>query len=470
MLVPTMPAPAATRSHGPETQWWQTPHPMARLTQRMREGLVFAVVAAGALAVLVMWSRDTPGSSLNGLGAELIAAGRITALLGTYLVVVEVMLMGRIPWLDRLIGMDRLAVWHRRNGEYVIWLLVAHTLLTIWGYAVSDHAGLAHETGVMLLSYPDVLAATVGLGLLVMVGIVSARAARRRLRFETWYFIHLYTYLAIALSFAHQFSTGNDFITHPLNRVLWVGLYVIAFGLLGTYRVAIPLRNALRHRLRVVNVVNEAPGVVSIYISGTRLEELRAEPGQFFLWRFWTRHGWWQAHPFSLSAAPNPNWLRIMVKASGDHTRDLQEVHVGTRVFAEGPYGAFTAARRSLRRVLLIGAGVGIAPLRALLETLPASPGDITLLYRARSEQDLALRAEIDELARIRGARVHYLLGPRRKRANSFNPATLQSLVPKLASHDVYVCGPTQMRAQAVAGLREAGVPRRNIHMEDFHL
>src|SRR2546430_4957777 len=153
------------------------------------------------------------------------------------------------------------------------------------------------------------------------VGIVSARIARRRLRFETWYFVHLYTYLAIALSFAHQFATGNDFATRPANRLFWVALYVVAFGNLALYRVAIPLRGALRHRLRVASIVPEAPGVVSIYLTGHHLGDLRADAGQFFLWRFLTRQGWWQAHPFSLSAAPNPHWLRIMVKASGDHTR-----------------------------------------------------------------------------------------------------------------------------------------------------
>jgi predicted ferric reductase len=422
------------------------------------------------MAVLAMWWVDTPASSLAGLASKVTAAGRITGLLGTYLVLVEVVLMGRIPWLDRLIGMDRLAVWHRRNGEYAIWLLVAHTVLTIWGYAVADHTAVAHETGTVLLSYPDVLAATFALGLLITVGIVSARAARRRLRFETWYFIHLYTYLAIALSFAHQLATGNDFINHPANRFVWVTLYLLCLGLLVAYRAVIPVRNALRHRLRVASVVEEAPGVVSIYVTGRRLEELRAAAGQFFLWRFLTSRGWWQAHPFSLSAAPNPEWLRIMVKAAGDFTAHLQSIPPGTRVMAEGPYGAFTEARRTRRKVLLVGGGVGIAPLRSLMEDLSARPGDITLLYRARRREDLAFRQEIDTLAATRGANVHYLVGSRRKAANSFDPQALRTLVPRIASHDVYLCGPPAMKVQAIAGLRAAGVPRRHIHVEDFEL
>ena len=465
-----MPAASPTGTRAIPETFRRFPRQIRRLPQPVREGLIFAVVAFGAAAVLFLWWHDTLGASLRGTGAALTAAGRITGLLGTYLVLVGVVLMGRVTWLDRLIGMDRLAVWHRRNGFYVIWLLIAHTLLTVWGYAVADQAPLARETGSVILNYPDVLAATAGLLLMVAVGVTSARIARRRLRFETWYFIHLYLYLAIALSFAHVFATGNDFVTYPANRAFWVALYVIAFGNLALYRVALPLRNAFRHRLRVASVVAEAPGVVSIYVTGGHLEDLAVESGQFFLWRFLTREGWWQAHPFSLSAAPNPQWLRIMVKVAGDHTEYLQTLPPGTRVFAEGPYGAFTEARRTRRKVLLVGGGVGIAPLRALMETLPARPGDLTLLYRASREEDLAFRTEIDELARTRAVKVHYLLGPRRKRLNSFDPGALRTLVPGIAGHDVYLCGPPTMQQAAYAGLRQAGVPRRNIHVEDFHL
>lgn len=464
------PAPARVSRPAVPPRQPAKPPTIARLAQPTREALVLALVALGALVILAMWWHDTPGTSLGNLGAQLTAAGRVTGLVGTYLVLVEVVLMGRIPWLDRLIGMDQLATWHRRNGEYAIWLLVAHTLLTIWGYAASDHVGSVHETGTLLASYPDVLAATVGLLLLVGIGAVSARAARRRLRFETWYFIHLYTYLAIALSFSHQLATGNDFITHPANRALWVGYYLLAFGLLAIFRVLVPVRNALRHRLRVAAVVPETPGAVSVYLTGRNLAEIRADAGQFFLWRFLTRHGWWQAHPFSLSAPHNPDWLRILVKAHGDHTRDLQAIQPGTRVIAEGPYGAFTRARRTRRKVLLVAAGSGIAPIRALLEALPARKGDITLLYRARHPEDIAFRKEIDELAERRGARVHYLVGSRRQKANSFQPSALRSLVPNIADNDVYLCGPASLREQAITGLTAAGVPRRHIHVEHFEL
>jgi predicted ferric reductase len=441
-----------------------------RPTQGARESFVAAIVALGALGVAYMWWHDTTPASVQGLGPWLTAAGRVTGLVGTYLVVVEVLLMGRVPWLDRMIGMDRLAVWHRRNGEYAICLLVAHAVLIIWGYAVTAHEGLVKETTSVILSYPDMLAATVGLGLLVLIGVLSARAVRRRVSYHTWYFIHLYTYIALALSFAHQFNTGVDFATHPVNRAIWVLMYGSVAALLIGHRVVKPIANMARHRFVVVGTVSEGPGLTSVYVSGQRLWELDAEAGQFFMWRFLTREGWWQAHPFSLSAAPNGRWLRLTAKTLGDHSGQLDRLRPGTRVMLEGPYGSFTRHRRRRRKVLLVGAGVGITPLRALFETFAIPGADVALIYRASTPDELALRREIDQIAAKRKAKVFYLVGSREEHPEYLTPAHLQLIVRDVRQRDVYLCGPPGFTGMVGTSLRELGVPGRQIHTESFEL
>jgi len=444
-------------------------HPW-RSTQEQREAFVVAAIAAGGVAVIAMWWANTPGASLHTFADRLTGAGRITGLFGTYLILVQVVLMARVPWLDRSIGTDRLAAWHRSNGQYTICLIVAHTFLIVWGYGAFDHRSLAGETSTLLRSYPDILAATAGLGLLVLVGVTSARMARRRLRYETWYFIHLYTYLAIALSFSHQLATGNEFITHPANRYLWVGLYLITFGLLVVFRVWVPLRDAFRYQLRVAMVHPESANAVSVYVTGRNLEHMGAESGQFFRWRFLDRHSWWEAHPFSLSTAPNGRSLRITAKGLGDHSQALRHVRVGTRVMAEGPYGNLTSRRRTRAKVLLIAGGVGVTPLRALLEDLPAAPGGITLLYRASHEKDILFRSELDQLARARRVEVRYLLGRRDKKPDPLSTRHLRQHVPDIAERDVYLCGPPGMMDAATKSLRSLGVRRAQIHRERFEL
>ena len=320
---------------------------------------VLTVIVLGAAAVIGLWWYSAP--AVRGLGGWLTGAGEILGLLAGYGVVVLVALMARLPPLERGIGTDQLARWHAMGGRYVVSVIVAHGLLIVWGYAVQAHTTVVSESATLLTQYPDVLMATVAGFLLLGVGIVSMRAVRRRLRYETWYYLHLYTYLAIALAISHQFAVGQSFINNLAARFWWSAMYLTVAVLVLWYRVAVPLRAFARHGYTVIGVKSEGPGVISVYIGGKHLDELAAEPGQFFRWRFLTRALWWSSHPYSLSAAPGTDVLRITVKDIGDHSRALSRLRPGTRVIAEGPYGAFTAGPPG-RGVLLLAGGVGITP------------------------------------------------------------------------------------------------------------
>jgi predicted ferric reductase len=430
---------------------------------RVGERGLLAVIIAGGVVVIALWWHSTPG--VHGLGGWLTGAGQVFGLLCGYGVVVLVALMSRLPPLERGLGADKLARWHAMGGRYIVSLIVAHGLLIVWGYAATAHANVVSETATLLTQYPDVLMATVAGFLLLGIGIVSMRAARRRVRYETWYFLHLYTYLAIALAFSHQLADGTAFVSNLAARFWWSAMYLTVLVLVLWYRVTVPLLAFGRHRFEVAGVKEEAPGVISVYISGRRLGELAAEPGQFFRWRFLTRSLWWSSHPFSLSAAPGSGLLRITVKNLGDHSQALAWLQPGTRVFAEGPYGSFTPDGTA-RGVLLLAGGVGITPLRAIFATLP---GHVTLMYRASSERDIVFRDELDAIAAARGATVHYLIGSRAEiGGNPLSPRVLRSLVPGLDQQEAYVCGPAGMTSAAVRALRAAGVPRQRIHFESF--
>ena len=459
-------APAAMSSASPPVVPARA-HPARVRPARARPAAVLVTIAAGALAAVGLWWYSTPSAA--GLGAWLTNAGRITGLLAGYGVVVLVALMARLPPLERGIGADRLARWHARGGRYTVSLVVAHALLITWGYAVTAHTTVAIQTETLLLSYPDVLAATVGALLLIGVGISSARAARQRLRYETWHYLHFYTYLAVALAFSHQFASGAQFISDLPARILWGAMYASVAAAIVWYRFVTPARQALRHQLRVLAVQPEGSGVVSVVITGRHLEELGAESGQFFRWRFLAPGLWWTSSPYSLSAPPRPDRMRITVKAFGEHSRALADLRPGTRVVAEGPYGALTAAVRRQRKVLLIAGGVGITPLRALLQTIPAGAGDLTLIYRASEDSDVVFRRELEQVAEARRAKLWFITGRRADLgADPLSSAALAAHVPGLTVHDVFLCGPPGMTAAVTRGLRTAGVRRRQIHHESF--
>ncbi|MEU6219175.1 ferric reductase-like transmembrane domain-containing protein [Streptomyces sp. NPDC047022] len=423
------------------------------------------VLWAGAGAVVALWWADTP--SVVGTAGWLTGAGRIAGLLCGYACAVLVGLMARVPPLETRVGSDRVARWHAMAGRYTVCLLVAHVALILAGYAAQDRTSLWHETVTVVLDYPDMLKATVGTVILLAVGVTSARAVRRRTGHELWYYVHLLTYAAVFLAFFHQLTLGDEFNGKPVATAAWYALYLGVMALVLWFRVLTPVRLNRRHRLRVESVHREAPGVHSVVVRGRHLDEMGARPGQFFRWRFLGSGLGWTSTPYSLSAPPRPDLMRITVKALGDHSAAVALLKPGTRVWAEGPYGSLTADRATGRRSLLIAAGVGVTPLRALFETLP---GEVTLLYRARGAEDLALGGELEAIARRRGARVLYALnGPGGERPD-LTARSLRTAFPGLRGHDVYLCGPHGFARDVYEALRAAGVPDRRIHHESFEL
>jgi ferredoxin-NADP reductase len=439
-----------------------------RATLPPRPRVVDALAGAAGLGFGITVALAIAGESSGSLAAPggiATAAGRLTGLAGTYLMLITVLLVARLPVLERTIGQDRLVRWHRRLGPWPLFLIAAHGVLIVAGYAAVAKTGVLHQLGTLLWSYPGVLAATVGAALLFMAGITSYRIARRRMSHETWWAVHLYTYLALALSFSHQIGTGQSFVGHPVARFWWIAMWLATAGVALVYRVGLPLWRSAMHGLRVVEVREESPGVVSLICKGRRLDRLPLAGGQFLQWRFLKRGMWWQAHPYSVSGLAQPPYLRVTVKDLGDHSRALATLEPGTRIAIEGPYGAFTAASRRGDAVLLVGAGVGATPLRALLEDLPRWV-DVVVLMRAHTREELVLHDEIAALVEKHGGELHELVGPRAE--VRLDAAALTWLVPDIARRDLFVCGPEGFTDAVKESARAAGTPRDRIHEEAF--
>jgi ferredoxin-NADP reductase/DMSO/TMAO reductase YedYZ heme-binding membrane subunit len=423
------------------------------------------VAGLGLGLTLALGVTAESAGSLRAPGGIATAAGRLSGLAAAYAMVVVVVLVARFGPLERAVGQDRLVRWHRVLGPWPLYLLALHGSLITVGYARAAHDGLLHQFGQLLWTYPGVLASTVGGVLLIAAGVTSYRLARRRMTYETWWSVHLYTYLALFLSFSHQVDTGASFVGHPAARTWWTVLWVGTLALVIASRIGLPLWRSLRHRLKVVAVTPEGPDAYSVVLRGHRLDRLPVAGGQFLQWRFLRRGLWWQAHPYSLSAAPTGRDLRITVKVLGDHSAALRRLRPGTRVAIEGPYGVFTADTRESDRILLVGAGVGITPVRALLEDLPAE-ADVEVMLRGSTHEDLVLRDEIADHVERRGGRLHELVGPRDR--VPLDSGALTGLVGDIAERDVYLCGPEAFQVLFVAAATEAGVPASRLHHESF--
>jgi predicted ferric reductase len=434
------------------------------------------VVGVGVYWTYVWGQGGADGNSgfrWNNETAGLLSIGRITALWSGYLALVEVLLLARLPFLERMVGFDRLTIWHRWNGHAVVYLVLAHVVFSVWGFAREDFPprGWTDEYWALMTnnSYPGMIVATIGTVLLVAVLLTSLAIARRKLSYELWYAVHFTAYAGIALAWYHEIPVGNE-LTPNIEVIpadIWRATYAAALLLVLWYRLVRPIAQNARYRLRIAEVTEEGPGVWSIRIAGRNLARYRARAGQFFFWRFLAPGFWYTQHPFSLSEAPKGDSFRITVKALGDHTARLGALKPGTRVLAEGPFGVFTAASATRRKVLLIAGGIGITPVRALLEEFR---GDVVTIYRALTERDLVLAREIDELVARNGGRVEYIVGdhatPEGRRL--LTPEHLRELVPDAGEREIYACGPPAMLALIERTLKRSNLHGRHVHIENF--
>jgi predicted ferric reductase len=448
--------------------------------RRARRDANVRVLAGSALwlALLLVtywWDVDGGIRDLTGWATGLTSLGRITGLVASVLLLAQVLLMARVPALESAYGQDRLARIHRIVGFTSFDLMVAHIVLITWGYAAGELSHTPATLWQLLTQYPGVLMSAGGTIALVMVVVTSVKAARRALRYESWHLIHLYAYLGVGLALPHQLWTGQQFLASPARTAFWWTAYGVTAGALVWWRLVRPLARNLRHRLVVTSVVPETDDIVSVYLRGHRLDRFRAEAGQFLSFRFLGRPGWTRANPYSLSAAPDGRSLRISVQAVGDGSAAAFGLRPGTRAFIEGPFGRLSARARTRAKVALIGAGVGITPLRALAEGLDVRYGDCVLLHRWTTEA--LFTDELTAIARERGIAVLDLPGHRRY-SGSWLPvgvddrvddlSALLHWVPDIADRDVFVCGPERWTDLVRDSLLDAGLPDDRLHLETF--
>ncbi len=428
----------------------------------MAERVLGAAVLAHLLVVEVTFF--TAGAGRN----DLLTLAKFFGLHVAAVMMVQVVLVARLPWLDRRLGMDRLTAWHRWAGIALAWTIACHATFVLLGFSRLDDASVPETFG----SLAGVTASLLGMcaaATVVAVVLVSTRWARRRLPYEVFRYVHLALYVAIGLALFHQALEGTTFDA-PLATAYWWTMWALVIGSLLYYRAVVPILRNLRHRFRVAAVTPESEDVVSVEVTGRDLHLLPGQAGQFCIWRVPGHFGWWQANPFSLSAAPDGRRLRLTARAVGATSAGLRAMPVGTRAFLEGPYGAFTRLQQVTGRTLMVAGGIGVTPIRALLEE---AAGDTIVIYRVSSPADAVLLSELESLACDRRADLRLLCGrtgegdppiPR------FDATSLAAMVPDIAERDVYVCGPPPMTKAVVDALRELGLPRGQVHYERFGL
>jgi predicted ferric reductase len=425
-----------------------------------------------AAAVGVAWWHFSSRLLLSAeSGGVAVAFGRLAGLLFGSCVLLQLVLVSRLPWIEPSMGCDRLYRLHRRLGFLIGSLLLAHPALLTVGYAHLQHLSVRRQFMEFALDWPTGLA----IAALVVIGFIVALSTpmiKRRLTYERWHASHLAMYVALGLASMHQMN-GAEIAGLPWWADYWVALQIAVIGCLVVFRAGRPIVRCARHRFRIERIVTESDDVTSVYLTGRQLDRFTFRPGQYANVVFLSK-GRWSPHPFSFSAAPNGRFLRVSIKAAGDFTDRVRELTPGTPVLLDGPLGAFTAAQPR-DKYLMVAGGIGITPIRALIESLAASGRDIVLLYSVKTADDLVFASELRTMI----AQCHFILSRHSENAEAgetnvghergrIDKRMLARLVPDVRDREVFICGPQPMMKVVAAALGELRVRESSIHYEQF--
>ncbi len=422
--------------------------------------------------VIYFWLINSSGLLFQGTAEACLALGRLFGLLAVYCILLQLLLIGRVSWIEKIVGHDRLSHLHHLNGLMAWIFIIFHPILIITSYALVGKISFLHQFIIFVSSYPKIPFALAAWILFIVIIITSINLIKRKIKYEYWMLIHLFVYVAILLAFSHQLKFGGD-LQNKLFASYWYILYFFAFGNLIIFRAAVPIYKSYTQDYKIDRIVRETHNVVSIYIKGKDLQKLSIKPGQFMIFRFLSKGFWWEAHPFSVSNINTKKEIRISIKSVGDFTSKINHIKPETKVLIEGPYGRFTDAISTKDKFLLIAGGIGVTPIRTIIESLSSNKKDVILIYSNRTKEDILFKKELSKIAKRKNVKIYYIVTSDKAwkgDSRRLNLEVIQHYIKDIQDRDSYICGPPRMIESIKKSLQSIGIPRRQIHYEKFSL
>jgi predicted ferric reductase len=443
------------------------------ISQNSKKTLWYILYFANWAIILFYWWQSSGGFFDQGIWSSVIALGRLAGLGATYTILIQFFFMGRLPYLERIFGLDKLAIIHQKCGKWGYLLLLSHPLLLTIGYSRTSDTGLWSQLWQFITTYEEVVWAVAAFILFSIIVGTSLVIIRKKLRYETWYSVHIFVYISIFLSLLHQLELGPTVIGIKIFHYYWIALYIVVFTNQLLFRFLRPAYFFNRHQFRITRIERETHDVISIHIGGRDMEHFKILPGQFMILRFLQRGFWWQSHPFSLSMVPNGQEIRVSIKAVGDFTKKIPSLTVDTKVFIDGPYGIFTRKSITQDKLLFIAGGIGITPIRSLLEESLSQGYDCVLLYGNKTSNDIVFGDEFRGLLeKYKFSITHIMSGEPgfSSEKGYLDEEKLRRLVPDFSFREVFLCGPPVMMNTTITTLLKIGIPHNRIHFEKFSL
>lgn len=440
----------------------------------MKKNLLYTAFLLNLLVVFIFWWLISGKMLLErpNLDTIYIILGRITGLLAVYLILLQFLFIGRVKWLEKIFGFDKLSEAHHWSGVVAFIFIILHFIFLLIGYGMISELTLWQQFKDFIFNWEELFPATIAFILFIVITISSISIVKKRLKYEAWYYVHFASYLAIIFAFGHQLELGFDLRVNTLFASYWVLLYLFVGVNFVIYRFLNQIYNFYKYKFYVDEIREETADTVSIYIKGKEIKGFKFKAGQFVILRFFSKKFIWQSHPYSVSSLPNYDYLRITAKNLGDFSSQIKNIKTGTKVLVDGPSGIFTRKNSQGDKIIFIAGGVGITPIRALVEDFLQQDINVVLLYSVKKRDQIIFKQELEELS-IKYPNlftIHYIVSEE-ENSHGFsriNQACIECLVPDVEQREAYICGPSRMSIEMKKNLIKLHINKNKIYYEKF--
>ncbi len=434
---------------------------------------VLVVVAVGL--VLAFWVSITLISPVTRSPNEpwTYSLARMCGLGAGFFVLLQYAMSGRVKWLDRIFGLNRLLKVHRVTA------VTAAVLATL-------HPVLLYPKVLNPLLSPSLTHWAFFLGPLLLVslwGTIVGGLWREQLglSFERWWLLHrIGTAAAVIILALHVLNVTPDFAA-GWPRWLLLGILAVYAGFYARNKLVKPRQLKKDASFKVSGVESTGNDDVTLVSLAPRQDKVFPYlPGQFAFVRFDSDSLPGEEHHFTLSSSPT--WrdrLLYTIKCSGDFSCAVSALKEGDGAVLDGPYGLFshTAQAKKGQELVMVAGGIGVTPFLSMLRYM-ADTGDertVTLIWSNHTEKDIVCPWEVKELEeRLPGLRVIHVMTRQKEwdgPTGHVDRAMLESLLKESdRGACCFVCGPPAMMDAATAALADLGYDPGAIHTERFAL
>ncbi|MGD9538607.1 MAG: ferric reductase-like transmembrane domain-containing protein [Alphaproteobacteria bacterium] len=428
-----------------------------------RSSILIAAAFAVTTALWIAAHRDHIGDTSDFWPWR--ALSQLTVLWATTLMAIAMLAVVRARALEPIFaGLDRAVRLHRSIGLAALLLLAAHVACLVLMAARRGEA-----VGDMLVPFWSAEARSIDILVFYALALLGILAYDKRMRYERWLLVHRFIGLLLIAGTIHAATepgTIHDF--EPLRT--WVVLLILVGAAAWLYRVFLFNRFGPLHRYRLEQAAVRGQDFVDLVMRPVE-RRMMYEPGAFVFIRVpsLARHGR-ELHPFSISSSPVERDLRVSIRMVGDFTRNLPQLAPNTPISVYGPFGGFTLQRfASYRRLVLIGAGIGITPFLGML-AFELSNRDfrrIWLYYVVRDEASAVHDAEIRESYLNAESYIDYYPWLTARDGHITAKAVADQVAP-LDDYAVMLCGRSRFVADLARQFRALGIPSSRIITEDL--